>query len=311
MSLWKRIFGGESKTQPQSTQQPSSTGASHSELSKLIQQASKIAEDGIRLEQSSSVWSVSTNTEVGRRLVSAIDSALVLAPDDPDLLVAKYAALTLSWGAGDAQGVLQRALTIAPNHFDGLMLRNHADSWQHLFHFPPWSEGCSKLHPVMAEWLDMQQSLQIVRDGLGLGLAVVNPTKSDGFPSIRRSGWKLIWSKTPHGPIAFHYALLDCGPGDVRKQEAGIPHVAEASPTVRSCYWILRRLPHLQSCFVIFADGSRVLRNTRFMFPESLRKSLAVMDRDLELSGPVRSASACQAAAQWYMHNVDFDSIGF
>jgi uncharacterized protein (TIGR02145 family) len=271
-----------------------------------------IADGGIDLQQKGLTLLASMNTDVGTSLVAAIDDALAVAPDNADLLVAKSAALTLSFGAENTQEVLQRALSIDPNHFDGRMLRDHADSWNHLFFFPSWSESYTELHPVMAEWTGMQQSLQIVRDGLGLGLAVVNATKSDGFPSsIRRSAWKLIWSKTPYGHIAFHYAMLDCGPGDIRKQEAGLPHVADVSPTVRGSYWILRRLRHLKSCFVVFSDGRKVLLNTRFVFPETLRTSLSAMDHDLESSGPVHGASACQPAAQWYMQNVDFESVGF
>jgi hypothetical protein len=105
--------------------------------------------------------------------------------------------------------------------------------------------------------------------------------------------------------------MLDYGQSKPFKQEAFVPHVAEASPTVRSGYWILRRLAHIQSCFVLFVDGDKVLHNSKYTFPASLRSTVKAMDQALAKSGPIRGAAECKAAAQWYMQNVDFNSIGF
>lgn len=303
MSLWKRLFRQKGEPSQLGTDCPGYD---------LIQEASRIADQGITLQQKGTIWSTATNTEVGASLVAAITDALEASPRNADLLVAKYAALTLSSDPARAPEVLAEALSLSPTHLDARMLRDHASTWQHLFHFPAWSEERRVLSPPMREWLRMRQSLQIVRDGLSLGLAVVNPASAEGFPSrIRRSGWKLVWSKTPHGPIAFHYALLDCGQGDIRKQESGIPHVAEDSPTVRSGYWILKRLAHLESIFIVFADDAQILHNVRYEFPASVRNALKAMGRGLEKSGPVKSVDSCQAAASWYTENIDFESITF
>jgi len=80
--------------------------------------------------------------------------------------------------------------------------------------------------------------------------------------------------------------MLDCGPGDIRKQEATIPHASDASPAVRSGYWILRRMAYLEDCFIVFADDARVLHNIRYKFPTDLKNALTSMARDLERSGP-------------------------
>lgn len=302
MGFFQRLFGKQS----------SENQSDQSNLSKLIAEASTIAEKGIVLEQSGKMWSVSTNTDVGFDLTDAIEKALATSPNNVELLLAKYATLNFAYHSEDAKEVLQKALDIDPNNFDAKMLRDFPTSWQNLFHFPAWSEDRTVLHPVMTEWLNKGQSLQIIRDELGIGIAIVNPAKSDNFPSaIRRSAWKLIWTKTPHGHIAFHYSLIECSPDKIYKQEAGIPHIADDAPTVRSGYWILRRLPYVKSCFIVYTDGSKVLYNSKFVFPKSLRTSLAAMDKDLEALGAVRSAASCQAAANWYMQNVDFEAIKF
>lgn len=303
MGLFSRIFG-RSETE--------TTGKNALLSDPFVKQASRIADEGIALQQQGQIWSVSTNTDVVTSLVDAINRALESSPSNGDLLVAKYAALALSWNAAEAPGTLRHALDSNPEHFDAKMLQDYSDSWQHLFHFPSWSEEKTRLPEPMVEWLHLQQSVQVVRDGLSLSIAIVNPASIDGFPkNIRRSAWKLNWSRTPHGPIAFHYAMLDCGGGDIRKQESGLPHIADSKPTVRSGYWLLRRLPHIRSCFIIFANGSKVLYNERYKLPSSMKNELIRMDYDLKRSGPISSAAECQPAAQWYMQNVDFESIGF
>lgn len=303
MGFFQLLFGKHS----------SESQSDQNSLSKqLIAEASDIAEKGVDLKQSGTIWSVSTNTDVGRNLVEAIDKALANSPNNAELLLARYAAFNFAYHCEDANEVLQQAIDKDPNNFDAKMLRDYPQSWQTLFDFPAWSEDRKVLHPVMIEWLNKGQSLQIIRDGLEIGVSVVNPAKSDNFPSsIRRSAWKLIWTRTPHGHIAFHYSLIDCGADKVYKQEAGVPHIADAAPTVRSGYWLLRRLFHVKSCFIVYADGNKVLYNSKYVFPNSLRTSLAAMDKDLEALGEVRSASSCQAAANWYMQNVDFASIKF
>jgi hypothetical protein len=305
MNIWKKLFGDETKKAAQTPQQP------HPAL-KLIQEASAIADDGFQLKEHGGITVMTTNSDSVARLHSAIDKALAVAPDDADLLIAKYLVMPVNDDTA-RQSVFRRALTLAPNHFDGRMLRDHAGNWEHLFMFPSWSEGRSTLNPVMSWWLEAGQSLQIVRDGLSLGLAVVCPWRSDAVPKrINRSGWKIFWSKTPHGPIACHYGLLDLDADhQIIRQEAFAPHIADKEPGVRNPYWILRRLPHLKSCFVVFAAGDRLIHNARFEFTDSLRSTIATMNHDLEASGPVRNESSCQAAVQWYMQNVDFNSIGF
>lgn len=281
---------------------------------KWIRLAATIADEGITLSPSADglTQTAAISKAVAQKLVQAIDQAVEIAPDDPDLLVAKSAALSLSSEPDNAMAVLDQALAIAPHHFDGRMLKAHPDTWQHLFHFPSWAEGHTKLSPIMRERRWMGQQLQLVRDGLTLGVAVVNPEKREMFPDTTlRAKWDLVWMETPHGPVAVHYTMLDWGNDDIWPHEEFIPHVGAEIPAVLDNYWVLRRLAVIDSCFIVLADmqSGEVLHNERYIFPQTLRSKIRAMDNDLRRMGPTVDIDECLAAGNWYVEKYTLDSV--
>lgn len=275
-----------------------------------IDEAADEADEGIRLEMDGLATTASLNTEVAGRILAAVDKALEIAPDDPDLLVAKAAARTWAPGDEEVEALLDRALSIEPGHFDARMRRDHPQSWENVLLFPAFSEDMRTLPQVMGQYLQLGQLVQVVRDKLELTLAVVIPSPSEGFPVIDRSRWEMMWVKTPFGRVAEHYTVLDIG-GETRAAEGVIPHLAEAQPGVRNGYWILRRMAHVSSMILAFADGHKVIYSSRYRIPAEERRSLSAMADELERSGPATDRVAVQQAADWHVQNFELDSIRF
>lgn len=279
--------------------------------SKLAREAEAFADAHIELKLHGSLQTTSATQGDMRQLVELIDKVIAESPPSADLLYAKASAYYLGLLGKEGQEVRERVLALEANHLDARMKRDHFDSWQHVFHFPSWTENRTSLHTVMQGDLEQGRYVQVVRDGLKLGIAVVFPDK--GFAHrIKRARWQLMWVKTPHGPVAMHYLVMDWGGGDTRREEACVPHAVSKDPTVQDGFWLLQRLARMDGCFLVLADGNRVTRNERFVFPPEMKRTLSEMGKDLDRIGPANSAAeVIRTAAQWHMDHFPLESINF
>ncbi len=276
-----------------------------------IEVAAQLADQVIHLNTVGDFTSMQIDGAGAMQLVAAIDEALVQAPDDPDLLVAKSGALCCAMQFKTAEEVLDQVLVSCPDHFEARMRKDHWSDWNNLFLFPPWSDKATRLHPLMAQ---AGQLVQVVRDGLQLGVAVVRPVQRSMFPrglsSQMRSKWELVWSETPYGPIVAHYIMVEDDPFDPFKAEGTIAPIVVEKDVPNSGYWLLKRLALLRSCFLVLADGDTVLYNRRYLFPDSFVATLNTISQKMTYQKVGRDQGAAfQRAMHWHEQNFDMARI--
>jgi len=280
-----------------------------------IDEASALADEVVGLFESGGVSMVTCDSIGAMRLVSAIDKALKKAPSDLDLMVAKSAALCLAAQFKTAEEMIDRVLSLDPNHFEARQRKDHWESWRHLFNFPPWSERASTLHPIIIENLRHERSIQIVRDGLQLGVAVFRPALPSHFPRglspTMRCKWEPILSETPHGPILAHYILIEDDPANPFRAEGFLPAYRPEKANPMSSYWLMQRLLAMPSCFIVITEGQRVLYNRRYVFPEALRGKLKSILDKFASEPPEKGIEAFRKAAKWHMEHFDMKTIRF
>jgi len=280
-----------------------------------IDEASALADEVVELFVSGGVSMVTCDSIGAMRLVSAIDKALEKASSDLDLMVAKSAALCLAAQFKTAEEIIDRVLSLDPNHFEARQRKDHWERWRHLFHYPPWSEGASTLHPIIIENLRHERSIQIVRDGLQLGVAVFRPALPSHFPKglspAMRCKWETVLSETPYGPILAHYILIEDDPVNPFRAEGFIPALRPKEVNPMSSYWLMHRLLAMPSCFIVITNGQRVLYNKRYVFPETLRTKLKSILDKFASEPKERGIEAFRKAAKWHMEHFDMKTIRF
>ena len=254
------------------------------------------------------------NSQDAAEVVALIDEALAVTPEDVDLLVAKSGALRCAMQFKTAEEVLDQALGLAPDHFEARMSKAHWDTWKHPFQFPSWSRETTALHPLMAQKLQDTHTVQLVRDGLQLGITIVRPASARDFPSGLSNSmsckWVPVWSDTPYGPILAHYLIVYDDPVNPYKGEGFMSLKLEREYHPEANYWLLQRLCTSDSCYLALADGARVLFNVRYTFPAELKSKLAdILRKRQRLTTELDSATFLQAC-QWHMNHFDMGNVG-
>ena len=307
MDFLKRVFSGRAADRP--SQSPNLSDPDPP-ARREIAEASHIADQIINLVPG--VFSV-TNTEA-LRLASAIDRALVIAPNNSNLLIAKAGALSCGLQNDTAKQVIDQVLAIDESNFEALMRRDHWAKWGHLFLYPPWSTSAGSLHPVMAQSLKLNQSVQLVRDGLQIGIAIVKDAHGQSDVQISnkmRSTWHPVLSDTPYGPVVAHYVLVEDDPAAPLRMESLLtPSLPEAMEPYHA-YWLLQRMSRLSSCFITITDGERVMHNVRHVFSAPLKTELQRICQALTGKSPKADSTAQMNAMQWYMKNCKMPRIQF
>lgn len=280
---------------------------------RLIDEASLFADQSIRVSGWGDQAVVQANSVDGQHLVSLVEKALEIAPDDQDLLMAKSGALCLAMQFKTAEEVIDHVLSINPDHFDARQRKEHWEKWENLFLYPSWSTATSVLNPIMATDIhERKRSIQLVRDGLQIGIAIVCPAKSHEFAhSLENvpSKWIPMWSDTPYGAILAHYVVIQDDPSNPWKYEGFLPLNVPETTTPRTGFWLLQRMRRLSSCFIVLSDGERVLYNRRYVFPDTLRATLlTILDKMVRQSSGKDTASFTQAC-QWHMNNFDIKQV--
>jgi len=278
-----------------------------------IDEASLVADQSIRLSAYGDQVAMESNSADAMHLVSLIEKALEIAPDDLDLLVAKSGALCCALQFKTAEEVIDHVLSINPEHFEARQRKEHWQKWEHLFQYPSWSTAAKTLHPVMTAHLRHQHPVQLIRDGLQIGIAVVRSAQShefpNGLPNRTPSKWMPIWSDTPYGAIVAHYAVIEDNPADPWKGEGFLPTNVPDKTTPASGYWLLQRMCHISSCFIVLADGQNVLYNARYIFPDTLRSTLLAISDKMIRQSAKKDPMAFQKACQWHMNSFDMRRI--
>lgn len=312
MRLFDRIFGKrDAQVVPQEEQTSRLRLADPNHIArKWIDAASSSADQFVSLSIVGDRVMFQTANVGGKRLLYFIEKAIERAPDDPDLLVAKSGALFCAMQYKTAEDVIDRVLSLHPDHFEARQRKEHWEEWDHLFKFPPWSTDARILHPVMAEHLRHEHAIQLVRDGLQIGIAVVEFAQSSEELSERTpSKWVPVWSDTPYGTVVAHYAVVEDNPADPWKQESFLTTWLPDDASPSSAYRLLQRMSYTGNCFIVLTDGHKVFHNSRYVFPSALRSTLqTIVDKIVRQSAKI-DLVAHRQACQWHMSNFDLKRI--
>ncbi|MBX3055877.1 MAG: hypothetical protein KF770_05330 [Anaerolineae bacterium] len=319
MNLIKKLFGhNQDRLQPlpPTNEKPQPTlglaDPRHPARS-FIDIASRTADQCINLTWAGNSVLLETNSDDASYLVSVIEDVLNVVPDDLDALLAKSGALCCALQYKTAEDVIDHILSLNPSQFDARQRKLHWQKWEHLFHYPPWSTQAKVLHPIMSAQLQQEHTIQIVRDGLQMGIAIVRPAQKSDFPGGLSSDVPSKWipklSVTPHGVVIAHYVIIKDDPVNPWRGESFLPTFLPENVSPTTGYWLLQRLAQLRSCFIVLTDGRDVLYNIRFIFPANLTDTLQSIAR-LIINQPARSdMTNFQRASQWHMDNFDIQSV--
>ena len=247
--------------------------------------------------------------------VEILDRALALRPDDADLLVAKSDALAHAMQYKTAEDVLDEVLARDPSHFEARMRKEHWGEWSSVFTLPSWSGEATTLTPAMRGDLDQGRSVQVVRVGVRPALAVLRPVAAgDMAPGLSRESraiWEPVWSQTPAGAILVHYLLVEDDPSSPYRAEAFLPLEKPEKAHRMNGYWLLEQLSRVDGCFVVLAEGDRVLYDRWLPFPEHVSAHLQAMRDKLGTTPVASGAAGMQQAVQWHMSSFDMDQVSF
>lgn len=305
MGILKNLFG--SKNKEQAIVDP--------EVYKLVDEASHIADEIIKREFVGGSIMTTSTVEMGSEtpLTKAIDRVLELEPNNPEFLFAKAEAHYARMDGETGLEFRNKTLQVDPNHFDANMLTNHYENWDHLFSYCGWWKQTSTLPEMMLNLLSTRgESVQLVRDGLKLSIAILVPTTQMQIRAdeIAESKWIPLWIDTPHGPLFVHYSLFKLRSGEIFRSEA-FTSVYPITPIhQRIGYWLIRRFCELKSLFVCYVDGNEVLYNRRYDFPKALfPKLIKIKEKLSSMELPPDHDTKFKQAAQWYMNNSNLDDI--
>ena len=307
MEFLRKIFGaGTTKRSENSLNLSDPKHVARQQIDEACHMADRI------INLSPGVFSV-TNTEA-LRLADAIDNALGVDPGNPNLLLAKASALSCGLQNDAAKEVIGQVLAADGQNFEAIMRRDHWAKWGHLLLYPPWSSSASSLHAVMANSLKLNQAMQLVRDGLQIGMAIVKDATgqtSVGLSNKMRSTWWPVIADTPFGPVVAHYVLIEDDPaGPLRMESLLTPSKPEETEPYHA-YWLLQRMSRLSSCYIVITDGGRVVHNVRHGFSPALKTELQKICQALAGKSVVADATRQRNAMQWYMNNCKMPTIKF
>lgn len=250
-----------------------------------------------------------TDRKALQRLIKAMDRALEEHPDHPDILLARSSALCGLERWDEAQDLVEQVLEDDPHHFEARRRKEAWVHWDHVFMYPPWSETAKFLPAQLVDEAHAGREVHLVRDRLRPEIAVVQTVDDSGwgdaFAPDAAFRWEPRLVETPHGPVLAHYTLIRTVSGRLYRKEAFLPLVAPPRPEPRSGYWLLQRLAHARSAFVVVARQGEALFNRRWVFPERERLRLRVWAAKLR-QYPVRMDHAgFRDACAWQQRRVD------
>ncbi len=282
----------------------------------LIDEASRIADQAIDRSYAGSyllnLKFMVTKDGPSFPLITAIDEVLRIAPYEPDYLFAKAEAHSLLRDDETGRRLRREVLRLNPNHFDAYMREKHFQHWENIFTYPGWSVHQAKVPPVMLAIQQTGQNVQIVRDGLGLTLAVMHQVRRDNFPpQIDDARWRPFWVETPFGPIFPHYSMFK-HPNGIYRQEFALNPYPLPKVHQRNGDWLIRRFCEVRDVFLVVNDGEDVIYNCGFHYPTWLCGELRSVKTKLEgMSFPQDYGQRFQRSMEWYMSKSNIDAIPY
>ncbi len=283
-------------------------------IDELIAEAMRVAESISVVRTANGSIVQSDGLTVGK-LVEILDRALALSPADTDLLIAKSDALALGLQFKAAEDILDDLLARNPENFEARTRKEHWRQWSEIFTLPQWSEASTALSSAMVDDLALARSVQVVRVGVKPAVAIVRPVHAGdmapGLGNQTRSMWEPVWSQTPAGSIFAHYVIVEDEPSDPYRAEGFLPLYPPQQALRAAGYWLVKQLANADGCFIVLADGSRVLHNRWFAFPPQVKAHLVAMATELDTTSPAPDPAAFQQAGQWHSNTFDMDQIAF
>jgi hypothetical protein len=253
---------------------------------KHIQKVSKIADSFFERRFEDMGISTTCEFEIGVAppLIQELNRTVELLPDDPGLLFAKSEAYFAIMDEEKGLEYQNKTLAACPNHFDAKMRQMTESTWNHMYVYPGWYSDIKIVPDIMLTLQEFKNTLQIVRDGIGLSLAVLIPTPGDEMPNkIIDAKWKPIWVSNTQGSAFFHYVLFKLQNNDQPYfQELMIDPYPFSTPRPLDGYWILKRLCQLNSVWIVFNDGGKVLFNKKYDFPKTVSSELRTVKKKID-----------------------------
>jgi len=284
-------------------------------VDQLIAEASRVADEGISVVRTADGSVVQSDSFTAAKLAEILDRALALSPGDSDLMIARSDALALAMQFKSAEDVLDEVLVRSPENFEARTRKEHWGEWSSVFTLPQWSATATVLTPAMIDDLTKARSVQVVRVGVKVAIAVVRPVQAaemaPGLGNQTRSMWEPVWPQTPAGAVLAHYVIVEDDPSSPYRAEGFLPLYRPEKALRAGGYWLLRQLANADGCFIVLADGSRVLHNRWFDFPAHVKAHLVAMAAELDSGSVAGDAAAFQEAVQWHSSTFDMDQITF
>lgn len=311
---------GQEATEADASAEQATAVASHAiseepaeNVASIIAEAARLADERVTVERVGESFIVQSDSMSADEIVGILDRALALAPDDIDLLLAKSDMLALGMQFKSAEDVLDEILAREPDNFEALTRKEQWGEWSNVFTLPRWSEHEVELPAPMSQDLARARSVQVVRSGVKAALAVVRPVQpgemAAGLGPQTRVMWEPVWSPTSVGAIVAHYLVVEDNPADPYRAEAFLPLARSEKAARMNGYWLLRQLAHADGCFVVLAEGDRVVYNRWYPFPSSVKAHLTAMEARLVSGAGVSESGSFNEAMQWHMNNFDMNQV--
>ena len=108
----------------------------------------------------------------------------------------------------------------------------------------------------------------------------------------------------------FIYSLFKLKSGEIWRSEALISVYPIKPIHPQTGYWLIRRFCEIESVFICYVNGNKILYNRRYHFPKTLFPKLKKIKKKLvKMELPSDYDTKFKQAAQWYMNNSNLDDI--
>lgn len=235
-----------------------------------IERAVRIADQSIHFHFIGEKTGIQIKPSALFHLMTAVDRALEKSPGDTDLLMAKSALLSCGGKHEKALKIIEKILESRPDHFEARQRKKFPHTWDHLFMHPSWSEKRKFLHPMMGMNLLRGNNIQIIRQGLKTGFAVVFPCEQDAFVQSIPKEAEIVWdigiSESLHGALLLHRLLVKEDDREFCAGEGAQTANPPPAANLQNGNCLLHLMNHLDSCFIVLTDGHHILYNTRYDF---------------------------------------------
>ncbi len=155
------------------------------------------------------------------------------------------------------------------------MRKIDSEKWDGLFSFNHWDENIKIVPDMIMEMQKEGMSVQIIRDGLQLINLIILPfSKKMLSEKIVDFKWSPLWVDTPYGSIFEHYIEYIQEDGDIWKNKRLLSPYPEEHWHQRDTNLLIRRFCETDHVFLAFNDGSKIIFNKKYKFPNDLKVKL-------------------------------------